>query len=315
MSHVGHRVPLFLAALLLPLTASAQPFGRELDTSKITNKTLDLAYADKSPAQKLDIYLPEKGEKPYPVIVAIHGGAFMFGDKRGGEMGAMLAGLERGYAVVSINYRLSGEATWPALIFDVKAAVRWIKANAGSYDLDPNRLAAWGGSAGGHLSALVGTSGDVAALEDKTLGNSDQSSRVQAVVDWFGPIDFLTMDEQYRQSGVQGMKHDAPNSPEALLFGKPIAEAPELVKAANPATYITADDPPYFIQHGTKDPLIPVQQSAEFAAALEKAIGKENVVYEPLEGAGHGGPQFNTPANLEKVLDFLDQHLKKGEKP
>lgn len=313
MANMGNRVFLVLAVSLVSATATAQPFGRGLDTSNIARKWLDVPYADQSPAQKLDIYLPEEGEGPFPVIVAIHGGAFKFGDKRGPEMGAMLTGLERGYAVVSVNYRLSGEAVWPALIHDVKAAIRWIKANAAKHRLDPNRLAVWGGSAGGHLAALVGTSAEVDELEDKSMGNPEQSSRVQAVVDWFGPIDFLTMDEQYRKSGINGMKHSTPNSPESELFGKPITEATELVKAASPQTYITADDPPFLIQHGTVDPLIPVQQSAEFAAALQKVLGAEKVIYEPLEGASHGGPQFSSPANVKRVLDFLDAHLKKSE--
>ena len=300
---------LIATALFLASTASAQDGWTGFDLNSISRKWMDVPYAEQSPAQKLDVYLPEEGDGPFPVIVYIHGGAFKGGDKRFG-VGPMLRGLRRGYAVVAINYRLSGEAKWPAQINDVKAAIRWARANAEKYKLDPGRLAVWGGSAGGHLSALAGTSGGVAELEDPEQGNADQSTQVQAVVDWFGPIDFLTMDEQFAASGIRGQKHNTPRSPESELFGKPIMDVPELVRQASPATYISPDDPPFYIQHGTVDPLIPVEQSARFAEALRKELGEESVVYEPLEGTGHGGPQFLAPVNVDKVLDFLDKYLK-----
>jgi acetyl esterase/lipase len=280
------------------------------DTGPVVRQWLDVPYATVSPAQKLDVYLPNEGTGPFPVIVSIHGGAFKFGDKRGVDLQAALAGLRRGYAVVSVNYRLSGEARFPAQIQDVKAAIRFVRANAGRHSLNPDRIAAWGGSAGGYLAALAGTSGGVPELEDLSLGNADQSSRVQAVVDWFGPVDFMAMDGQFRKSGIAGQLHGTADSFESQLLGKPIAQVPELVKMADPQTYISPDDPPFFIQHGTKDDVIPAAQSVEFAARLEKALGKDKVTVELLPGAGHGGPPFMAPANLNKVLDFLDRHLK-----
>ena len=281
-----------------------------INTDAVKNKWKDIPYATISKAQKLDIYLPGEGNGPFPVILAIHGGAFKFGDKASAHMAYMLHGLTRGYAVVSINYRMSGEAKAPQLIHDVKAAIRWIRANAKQYKLNPDKIAAWGPSAGGHLSALAGTSGDVKVLEDLTLGNPTYSSRVQAVVDWFGPINFLTMDDQYTVLGVKGMEHSTPDSPESEVIGKHIIHAAKEVKAFNPETYITNDDPPFFIQHGSKDPLIPYLQSIAFADALYKVLGKEKVHFELLEGEGHGGPQFDDPRNLDKIFSFLDMHLK-----
>lgn len=271
----------------------------------------DLAYATSSPAQKLDIHVPDSGAGPFPVIVHIHGGAFMSGDKADRQVTPVLAAIERGYAVVSINYRLSGEALFPAQIHDVKAAIRWIRANAAQYGLDPTRIAAWGGSAGGHLAALAGTSGGIASLEDPSLGNPEQSSGVQAVVDWFGPIDFLQMDPQFRASGIGRPDHSAATSPESRLLGGALADVPDRVAAANPATYITADDPPFLVQHGTRDPLVPTQQSARFAAALQEVLGADRVTLELLDGAGHGGAAFSTPRNLSTVLDFLDRALRR----
>jgi acetyl esterase/lipase len=301
-----------LLLLLFSITACAQSAGGIplANTSAIKNKWLNIAYAENSPAQQLDIYLPETGEGPFPVIVSIHGGAFRMGDKGDVQVAPMLEGLKRGYAVVSINYRLSGEAIFPAQIQDVKAAIRWIKANAKKYKLNANKLATWGGSAGGHLASLAGTSGDVKELEDITQGNANFSSRIQAVVDWFGPINFNTMDAQFKVSAKGKTDHDDANSPESELVGKKITDAFDLVKRANPATYITKDDPPFFIEHGTLDHLVPTEQSIDFATALEKILGKEKVTLKLLEGAGHGTPQFGTKENLDSVFNFLDKLLK-----
>jgi len=301
---------LLLAALFMPVYPSAQG-QRTANTDYIKRKWIDIAYANQSQAQKLDIYLPEEGDGPYPVILSIHGGAFKSGDKGDGQVNAMLEGLKRGYAVVSVNYRLSGEAIWPAQIQDVKAAIRWIRANSKQYKLNSGKIASWGGSAGGHLSAMAGTSGNVKELEDLSQGNADQSSRVQAVVDWFGPTDFLKMDEQAKESKVANPQvHSIPDSPESQLIGKNLQDAPDLVKSANPETYISKDDPPFFIQHGLNDPLVPYPQSVNFAKKLEQTLGKEKVTLELIPGTGHGGPNFQTKENIDKVFAFLDKYLK-----
>ncbi len=290
------------------LSIIAQP--PSANTSNIKNKLLNIPYASVSVAQQLDIYLPEVGNGPFPVIISIHGGAFMFGDKSDGQVIPMLEGLNHGYAVVSINYRLSGEALFPNNIHDVKAAIRWIKANAAKYKMDPNKIALWGGSAGGNLSSLAGTSGGVKELEDLGLGNPDQSSRVQAVVDWFGPTNFLLMDAQLAETGNGIPNHNEAGSPESKLMGQKITDIPDKVKLSNPETYITKDDPPFFIQHGTKDQLVPTQQSINFAAKLMRVLGKEKVTIRLLENARHGGPSFETKENVALVFQFLDAVLK-----
>jgi acetyl esterase/lipase len=236
-----------------------------LDTSSITKKWTDVSYASKSTAQKLDIYLPETGEGPFPVIISVHGGAFKSGDKASSELTPMLEGLNRGYAVVSVNYRLSSEAVFPAQINDIKAAIQFLRANASTYKLDINNFAIWGGSAGGSLAALAGTSGGVSDLVDSSLGNTNQSDKVQAVVDWFGPIYFSTMDAEFAtlgQTPVMGSTSSS-SSPESAYLGKTVGttEAELLVKNASPQTYISADDPAFYIQHGTADRNIPITQS------------------------------------------------------
>jgi len=282
------------------------------DITWIKNKYLDIPYASMSDAQKLDIYIPESVDGPFPVIVSIHGGGFEAGDKRDAQAEPMLKGLERGYAVVSVNYRLSGEEIWPAQIYDCKAAIRWIRANADKYNFDPDNIAAWGGSAGGHLSAMLGTSGDIEKLEDLSLGNQEYSSRIQAVVDWFGPTDFLKMDEQLEESGVPDpMIHCVPGAPESNLLGQDIRNVPELVKEADPTTYVSSDDPPFFIQHGTEDNLVPYQGSVILARKLGEKLGSDNVYLELFPATGHGnGKAFYTGENINKIFRFLDKHLK-----
>ncbi|HPH97075.1 MAG TPA: alpha/beta hydrolase [Anaerolineaceae bacterium] len=270
----------------------------------------DLAYATLSAAQKLDLYIPTTGSGPFPVVVMVHGGGFIMGDKADGTG---LAGVDQllaaGYAVASINYRLSGEATYPAQIFDAKAAVRFLRANAEKYKLNPDKFGAWGASAGGNLVSLLGTTCGVAELEGAELGNADQSSCVQAVVDWFGPIDFLKMQAQLTEAGCSASTDDA-SSPESKLIGAAIQTVPDLVAKSNPMNFITADDAPFFIENGTADCNIPPVQNKNLAEALSAVLGAEKVTYVSLDGAGHGGSQFEAAENLALVIAFLDKNLK-----
>lgn len=258
-----------------------------------------------------DLYLPEKSDKLAPVVLYVHGGGWVAGDKHEGVLAAM--SLPNDYAVVSINYRFSSEAVFPAQIYDCKAAVRWIRAHAKFYNLDSAHIGAWGASAGGHLVALLGTSGDVKELEGDE-GNLDQSSRVEAVCDWFGPTDFLKIDDEYAHSDVKTVlpRAAAPDSLAAKLIGAPIEKAKEKTERANPITYVTKDDPPMLIMHGDKDPLVPLAQSELLRDALQKA-GVE-VKLDVIKGAGHG---FMSPRIARTVVDFFDAHLKpaKSETP
>ena len=197
---------------------------RDLEYARIGDKSL-----------KLDIYLEDSSEtKKLPLIVWIHGGAWRAGSK---NFTPAIPMAKQGYVVASIQYRLSQEAIFPAQIEDCKAAIRWLRAHADEYRIDPERIGVWGSSAGGHLVALLGTSGDVKELEGKH-GNLDQSSRVQAVCDFFGPTNFLKMDEDAIPGGP--IVHDAPNSPESQLVGGPIRENKDAVARANPITWVSA---------------------------------------------------------------------------
>jgi acetyl esterase/lipase len=249
--------------------------------------------------QKLDLYLPADG-KNWPLVIAIHGGAWQSGSKEGEPVGAF---LQRGFAVASINYRLSQHATFPAQIEDCKAAVRWLRANADKYGYDPARFAAYGASAGGHLAAMLGTTGKVKEFE---VGeNLNVSSAVQAVADFFGPTDFLQMDAHRLP---QGQVHDVANSPESLLVGGPIQENKDKVRRANPITYITREAPPFLIVHGDADLLVPHHQSELLEESLKRAGVSVKLITIP--GGPHGGSTVTE--GLPSALDFLASVLRPG---
>jgi acetyl esterase/lipase len=244
------------------------------------------------------------------VVIAIHGGGWIGGDKADGQIEPVLEALKRGYAVAGIDYRLSQEATFPAAINDVKAAIRWLRARRGEYRLDPDRFAAWGQSAGGNLAALAGTSGGVAGLAGPHPANADQSDRLQAVIDWYGPISFLQTDRDFRAAGFGSPDAEGPRSFLSLYLGAPPREMPGKVKAADPITYVTPDDPPTLVEHGTADATVPVGQSRRFAEALTRVLGSDRVTLRILPGAGHADPVFFEPAHVREMLDWLDRQLK-----
>lgn len=244
------------------------------------------------------------------MILHIHGGGFSDGDKRDAPVLVYLQGAERGYAVVSVNYRLSGEAVFPAALQDIKAAIRWLRAHARQYHLDTDRIAACGGSSGGNLAAMVCTTANVTEFDDPKLGYVEHSCAVQAAVDWFGPTDFSKMDEQLEENGFGPSDHGSADSPESRYLGARVMDAHLKVELANPMTYIHKNMPPILIQHGRLDTLVPVQQSIMFVEKLEKFIDRSRFEFNILEGAGHGLPVFDSKENMDRVLAFLDKHLK-----
>ena len=249
--------------------------------------------------QTLDLYVPP-GAGPHPLVIWIHGGAWKTGSKANPLPLRLLAG-ER-YAIASVNYRLSNMAKFPAQIEDCKAAVRWLRAHASEYALDPARFAAWGSSAGGHLVALLGTAGDKFDLGEHTA----VSSRVQAVVDYYGPTDFLQMDAHALPSAP--FKHAALDSPESELVGGPLLENDLVAARANPVTHVTRDDAPFLIVHGDRDPLVPLHQSQLLESALRKA--NVPVTLYVVAGAGHGQGFEQDPRIVPMVKEFLARALR-----
>lgn len=267
----------------------------------------NIAYSTISPSHTLDIFLP-KGEGPFPLLLNIHGGAFRMGSKEMLDAPVARKFLAGGIAVASVNYRLSGEAIFPAAVQDVKAAVRFLRANQAKFKLD-GQIIAFGQSAGGNLASMLGTSGGEAFFEDAALGNAGASSRVQGVIDWFGPTDFAQMDAQAKTQGCpeRAQTHGAADSPESRYLGAALADVPELVRKANPITYLTQDDPPFLLQKGTEDCMVPFAQS-ELLAEAAKAAGVK-VSFDKIQGAGHGDMgspirRFIAEENIEKLVEF-----------
>jgi acetyl esterase/lipase len=279
------------------MEASSQQLSGKVEIAR------DVVYAQMNGRElALDLYWHPGAGEPEPLVVWIHGGAWMSGDKS--WMPPVLYLLDNGFAMTSIDYRLSQEALFPAQIEDCKAAIRWLRANAARYNLDPDRVGAWGESAGGHLAALLGTAGDVAAW-DQQGGNREYSSRVQAVCDWFGPSDLLQM-------GVMksGSDHNAADAPEALLIGGLVQENKEKAKRANPITYITPETPSFFIMHGEQDDVVPLGQSELLHRALVEAGLDSTLMVIP--GMGHGVMELDKEhwAELQRnVVDFFKRTL------
>ena len=266
----------------------------------------DVKYVpDGDEAQVLDIYYPETpAKKPLPLLVWIHGGGWSAGSK---SQMPYLYQLSRGYVTASIEYRFSQKALFPAQIQDCQAAIRWLRAHAAKYSIDPERIGVGGGSAGGHLAALVGTSGGKAAFP-KIGGNEDQSDRVQAVCDIYGPTNFWTVITQAEQDkSVKNIFKWNNGDPYSRLIGAKLGEDKQKCDAVSPVHYISPDNPPFLILHGDRDTLVPYAQSVELSDRLTKA-GVE-VTLQRLPGAGHGGPSFTLPAVIDLTNQFFDKHL------
>lgn len=281
----------------------------------VKNKIYDIPYAGQSPSQILDIWYPnEDSKEPYPVIIHFHGGGFALGGHREDSLEPMLRGIDRGYAVVSVEYRKSGEAHFPAMLYDAKAAIRFLKANAEKYRLDPERFTLWGPSAGGWIVSMAALTVGNPAFEDLSMGNADADASVRAVIDWCGPCGgFLEMAAYYRKYGGGEQDHDAPDSPESEFMGAPITEIPELVRLASPYLYVKKDMPYFFIVHGSQDAGVPVEQSVRFAQAIREAAGEDRVKLYIEEGAPHHGRVWwHQDWVADMCFDYLDEVLVKN---
>lgn len=272
----------------------------------------NVAYADDSTAQKLDVYLPA-GEGAAPVIVVVHGGGFRFGDENMTVIQPIFAAVEQGYAVVSVDYRKSTEAPFPAAVADVKAAVRWVRANADTYGFDGENIAIWGESAGAYLSVVTAMTPAVAELNGDVDENLDQSSAVQALVSFYAPVEFWVMDAEAESLGMSA-SFSGENSFESAFLG-------QAVGADEAFTYKTwwgsyTDQLPEgfalsaWVQAGDGDTRVPYTQSVNLAEDLAAVIGEENLQHSILPGANHEDPAFYTAENLSGVYAFLDGVLK-----
>jgi acetyl esterase/lipase len=280
--------------LIVGLAVSTSVAKAESPTVK---KDIEFANVD-GHSLKLDLYLPTV-TKDAPLVVWIHGGGWKAGSKNGCPVSWLTAD---GYAVASISYRLTDKAVFPAQIHDCKAAVRWLRANADKYGYSTAKIAVSGSSAGGHLAALVGTSGDVKELEGTVGGNLDQSSRVDAVVDFFGATDFVL------RSKTQPHRANEEGSVVYLLLGGGADQKVELAKQASAAFHVTKDDPPFLVFHGDNDKTVLLDQSQRINEVYSKA--GLPIALHVLKGSGHGGNEFYSGERQDIIRTFLGKHLR-----
>ncbi len=257
---------------------------RDLSYTKVVDNT-----------RLLDLYLPKNHQALIPVLLWVHGGGWTVGDKADVRM---LHLIDLGYAVASINYRFSQEAVFPAQIYDCKAAVRWLRANAATYHLNPDKVGAGGDSAGGHLVALLGTTANDPQLEGQE-GNPGVSSAVQAVCDFYGPTDLVSVEGQCTGQQLAVVKPLL----EQLLGGTVTAQA-ELARLGSPILHVSSYSCPFFIVHGDHDEIVPIQQSIDLNNALKKA-GVDSTLY-VIKGGIHGNMDA---ASVDGAIKFIQRQL------
>ncbi len=288
-----------LAAFILCLPIVGPQWAHAQEAREDYQVLKDIPYAQVDGRVLLvDLYLPRDTPDP-PLLVWVHGGAWSRGSKSSvGPLGLASAG----FAIASVDFRLSGEAPFPAQIHDIKAAIRFLRAEAKTYGYDPERIAIGGNSSGGHLAAFVGVTNGHAALEGEVGDHLDQSSSVQAIVDYYGPTNLASI---LPQSTPHGLSVRQP-ALDLLLGGQPDA-IPEVAEMASVVTHVDATDPPLLIFHGDQDPQVPINQSHELHGAY-KELGL-TVHFEVVHGAAHGGPAFHDAERNELTRRFLAEAL------
>lgn len=263
---------------------------------ELKHKVLGIPYAEKTEYEILDLYFPDTGQGPFPVIVDVHGGGWFYGSRSSERMEPVLDGLKRGYAVASVDYTLSSYGQFPLQVYELKAAIRFLRANAEKYNLDADKIVLWGLSAGAHLSMIASQSGDEELL-DLSMGNAGFSSKAAAAVTLYGPVDLTSGDIT---SG---------DSAEAKLLGGAVCDKMDLAEKADPRSYIKRDGPPLFLQYGNADGIVPLAH----AYAIQKSLidaGRKQDFFEIIDGAKHADSKFRTRENTDKIFEFIQAQLK-----
>ena len=284
------------------------------DPSPISRKYLDVQYGT-LPEQKLDVYLPDEGDGPFPLIIYVHGGGWSMGNKREGALPCIIDAIKFGYAVISVDYRLAPGVKFPEFLFDVKTAVRWARANAKEYHFDPDRFGMVGDSAGGHLTLMVGFTAGHPEYEGEQYGWPGVSSAVQAIIDMYGPsILDADRDAFLKESGVPAMNFGAPAPKEGSAPASGMAAAftsdLNMLHLISPIQYVHKDIPPTMIQQGEKDPIVPKQNSTILADKIRKVCGPERVDLRLYPERTHSDGAFMGTENCMEVLPFFDKYLK-----
>ncbi len=290
----------------------SEKIPKSTDLSGFPRQFMDVPYAGASPAQKLNLVLPNEGEGPFPLVVYIHGGGWLLGDKDHIQTRSVNRLLYAGYAVCCINYRLSDEAKWPENLYDCKAAIRFLRANGERFNIQTGRIGVAGNSAGGHMAALLGTTNGKPEFEDLSMGCAEASSAVQAVFIWYGAYDFLNWAEDWKRAYPERV-FDPCVSAEAYMFGHSIEEDPDSLRAASPICHIDETAVPFYIEYGTGDHAIPRFQAPRFYERYVELLGSEHIRIKAFEGAEHSAPVYMEDENVFEYVKFFDRYLLQRE--
>lgn len=291
IKHQMVRFALLATCAVTALSSAAAPrVDRDITYAEVNGEPL-----------RLDLFRPEDAAQHAPLLIWVHGGGWEAGSKSPMPLTAL---VERGYAVASLDFHPASKAPFPGQVHEIKAAIRFLRASAERYGYDARRVGILGASSGGHLAVAVGTSNGHRELEGALGDHRDQSSAVQAIVSYFGASNLTTILAQSTPFGL-GIREPALQR----LLGASPKEAEALAKLASPVFQLDDDDPPLLMLHGDQDPQMPINQSHELEGAYERqGLAAELIV---VHGAAHGGDAFYSPHNVERVVEFLDTHLRR----
>ena len=290
--------------------------GATIDITRFPRRWEDLRYAERSEAQTLDLFLPDSGDGPFPLIVLVHGGGWCSGSKRGTTMECAFRCLSQGFALASIAYRFATDKPLPAMVHDVKAAIRYLRAHESELHLAADRIVIWGNSSGGHVANMIAATGHHPGLvDDLSLGNAGCSSAVQGLISWYAPVDMLQLDlcdalppEENLRWLEPGAFDDAAATKlptmQSIAIGCIPRFNPQAAMAASPIDYVDNSFPPALFQHGCADPIIPFTQSVAMWKRVNDVCGPGHACLELFDGATHGDPRIKAPENIDRCLDF-----------
>lgn len=297
-------------------------FFKEIDPTQFKRYWLDVPFGE-DPRQTMDIWLPDEGDGPFPLIVFVHGGGWVGGDKRENTMPGAFKVMSQGYALACINYRIAPDVVWPAPLEDVRGGLRYLRAHAEEYQLKTDKIAGWGNSAGAHILNMIAALSGRPIMKGNYLGNEDQDDSIQCLVSLYGPTDMYQADlcnmlsEEDVVNATGGTEVAATGEgmvfPHNLIMGFKNSKNPVAAAYGSPINFVTDQFPPAFLLHGLSDPVVPYVQSVSFMNKINETCNEKRCSLKLFPNAVHGDEAMKTDEVVNEILDFIDSQLWEGE--